>query len=288
MMSPLNSGGGLSDRASPLAPDMFGYYQKEGNALQQRLGGGGKRLTTKAIGGHGLIHGGGGGISTSSTAGESGGLVPHNVSAPWRGKGGSKHSTPIHLGRVTNGCPGVLQNLPRMPAAKGEQTQGVWPLTTGGSREQNVEQSQCGPMGPCNCGGQRQRVGGARHGNGWPCDWVVRTCNTTGWAHRLRSTKAIGPNMVSTLPKTKRGRLRWGGGPKGGPRGLCDGMHPRRGPSPAWGPQPNATLGRVHQVLGDCLRTPNLDEAGLGNGDPSLGGPWRKQHVQPDAPTMQH
>ena len=42
----------------------------------------------------------------------------------------------------------------------------------------------------------------------------------------------------------------------------------KRKPSAAWNPQSNAILERVHQVLGDCLRSFNLDQRDLHPNDP--------------------
>ena len=39
-------------------------------------------------------------------------------------------------------------------------------------------------------------------------------------------------------------------------------------PSGAWNPQSNAILERVHQVLGDCLRSFNLEDQQLDQEDP--------------------
>lgn len=49
---------------------------------------------------------------------------------------------------------------------------------------------------------------------------------------------------------------------------LCKNMGMKRKPSSAWNPQSNAILERVHQVLGDCLRSFNLEERELHPHDP--------------------
>ena len=49
---------------------------------------------------------------------------------------------------------------------------------------------------------------------------------------------------------------------------LCKNMGLKRKPSAAWNPQSNAILERVHQVLGDCLRSFNLDQRDLHPNDP--------------------
>jgi hypothetical protein len=49
---------------------------------------------------------------------------------------------------------------------------------------------------------------------------------------------------------------------------LCRNMGLKRKPSGAWNPQSNAILERVHQVLGDCLRTFNLENRNLDPDDP--------------------
>ena len=51
-------------------------------------------------------------------------------------------------------------------------------------------------------------------------------------------------------------------------RELCDNMGLRKKPSGAWNPQSNSILERVHQVLGDSLRTFNLEERDLHPQDP--------------------
>jgi len=49
---------------------------------------------------------------------------------------------------------------------------------------------------------------------------------------------------------------------------LCRNMGLKRKPSGSWNPQSNAILERVHQVLGDCLRSFNLEERELDPHDP--------------------
>ena len=51
-------------------------------------------------------------------------------------------------------------------------------------------------------------------------------------------------------------------------RELCDNMGIKRKPSNAWNPQSNAIIERVHQVLGDNLRTFDLENADLSGLDP--------------------
>jgi hypothetical protein len=42
---------------------------------------------------------------------------------------------------------------------------------------------------------------------------------------------------------------------------LCDNIGLKKKPSAAWNPQSNAILGRIHQVLADCIRSFNLEES---------------------------
>jgi len=268
MLPPMASEVGLGGRASPLAPDMSEYYQKKDESITKRLGTD-KRLTLKGVGGHGLAHGGGG-I-----------LVPKQLRQrvlDWY------HTVLIHPGGARMGASirslyawgGLRTDVQRhckrchkcqIAKESGKEEYGHLPPKGAGCLVWGrVDVDLWGPATVEDKDGETYQIhvmAMIDPATGWFGLATLGGGPTAAGAQRL-----LDPVWLARYPRPREIGFDGGGGSKREFRDLCKDMHLKGGPSAAWGPQSNPTLGRVHQVLGDCLRTSNLEEQDLDPNDP--------------------
>ena len=100
---------------------------------------------------------------------------------------------------------------------------------------------------------------------------------TTGWFEiatlrdgktAVEAQRLLDSVWLARYPRPREIGFDGGGEFKAEFRELCDNMGLKRKPSNAWNPQSNAIIERVHQVLGDNLRTFDLENADLTGIDP--------------------
>ena len=93
---------------------------------------------------------------------------------------------------------------------------------------------------------------------------------TTGWFEiaslrdgktALEAQRLLDSVWLARYPRPREIGFDGGGEFKAEFRELCDDMGLKRRPSNAWNPQSNAIIERVHQVLGDNLRTLDHENA---------------------------
>lgn len=99
----------------------------------------------------------------------------------------------------------------------------------------------------------------------------------TGWfevaalkngATTLEAQRLLDSVWLSQYPRPREIGFDGGGKFKAEFAKLCYNMGMKKKPSSAYNPQSNAVLERVHQVLGDCLRSFNLEEKQLDPNEP--------------------
>jgi len=86
-----------------------------------------------------------------------------------------------------------------------------------------------------------------------------------------RCQEILDNTWLARYPRPKGIGFGNGGEFKGEFSALCGRMGMKKKPSLSWNPQSNAILERIHQILGDCLRTFGMGGMGIdpGDGDPS-------------------
>ena len=252
-----------------LSPDLISHYQKKDPILKARLEKPGHKLTTKVIEGSTLLHERGKILVPASL---------HNRVMDWY------HTMLVHPGetRMEASIRSVYtwKNLRKdvqkickhchicqMSKKSGRKKYGLLP----------PKEAECLKWNRVNVDLWGPKTIHNKDGNIYKLHAMTMIDPTTGWFEiaTLRDGKTAAEAQrlfdsvwIARYPRPNEIGFDGGGEFKAEFRELCDNMGIKRKPSNAWNPQSNAIIERVHQVLGDNLRTFDLEKADLTGPEP--------------------
>ena len=272
MLFPMASEENLQDKSFPLAPDMFKAYQENDRELQRLMDSAEKRnserFTTRAVEGVELIHDGNQIFVPAAL---------RDRVLDWY------HQMLVHPGekrmeaslRGVYTWPGLrtaVKNLCKhchtcqMFKKNGRKKYGLLP----------AKEAECVKWSRVNVdlwGPATIRNNGQTH----KIHVMTMIDPVTGWFEvaklrngptALEAQRLLDSVWLARYPRPRQIGFDGGSEFKAEFKELCENMGLTQKPSGAWNPQSNAILERVHQVLGDCLRSFNLEDQQLDQEDP--------------------
>jgi hypothetical protein len=260
--------------AFPLAPDLIKFYQDKDVTLQKELRTRGHKLTAKVIEGSNLLH-------RPDRKHNARIVVPSaliNRVLDWY------HTVLVHPGetRMEASIRSVYtwKNLRRDVQARCKTCHKCQLAKKSGKKKYGhlpPKTAECLMWNRVNVDLWGPATINNKNGKTYKIHVMTMIDPTTGWFElatlrngptALEAQRLLDSIWLARYPRPREIGFDGGSEFKAEFRELCINMNLKRKPSNSWNPQSNAILERVHQVLGDCLRTFDLNNADVDENDP--------------------